>query len=167
MNQAFVASSQDEPKFNAVEMLEQFSNAWANGYLKVISNTIEWKIYLNSGKLIYATHSVDPFDRLERHLRRLSQEIPILTNTVRQQVRLNFENQLHNDSFLPPDYRAIEWLVEQLYIKAPTAANLLKKLSQEVFESYLLLKKENPNLLAISLTVIGRAAASPRHLCGG
>jgi two-component system, chemotaxis family, response regulator PixG len=151
MNQAFVASSQDEPKFNAVEMLEQFSNAWANGYLKVISNTIEWKIYLNSGKLIYATHSVDPFDRLERHLRRLSQEIPILTNTVRQQVRLNFENQLHNDSFLPPDYRAIEWLVEQLYIKAPTAANLLKKLSQEVFESYLLLKKGKSEFISNQL----------------
>lgn len=151
MNQAFTANSQDEPKFDPVETLKQFSNAWANGCLKVSSNSIDWNIYLNNGQLVYATHSIDPFDRLERHLRRLSQEIPILTSTVRQQVRLNFESEPQQDSFIPSDYRAIEWLVEQLYIKAPTAANLIKSLNQEVFDSFLLLKTAKFEFIANKL----------------
>jgi two-component system, chemotaxis family, response regulator PixG len=151
MNQISGTSGRDDPKFNPVEAIEKLSEDWANGYLKVSSNSVEWKIYLNNGKLVYATHSLDPFDRLERHLRRLSQEIPTLTSAVRQQVRLNFESELQHDSLAPSDYRAIEWLVEQLYIKAPTAGNLLKNLTQEVFESYLLLKTGKSEFIANKL----------------
>ncbi|MCU0535910.1 MAG: response regulator [Hydrococcus sp. Prado102] len=151
MNQTFINSTKEEPKFNPVKTLEQFSNAWANGYLKVSSNSIEWKIYLNNGKLVYATHSLDPFDRLERHLRRLSQGLPILTSTVRQQARLNFESELQHESLAPSDYRAIEWLVEQNYINVPTADKLVNDLNKEVFESYLLLKNGNSKFISNTL----------------
>jgi twitching motility two-component system response regulator PilG len=140
MTQIPNASNRDAPQFNPVRFLEQLSNSQANGCLKVSHNSVEWRIYLNGGQLTYATHSIDPFDRLERHLRRLSQIVPILTSAVRQQVRQNFDREPQNDSALPPDYQAICWLVEQKYFKAEEANRFIKGLNQEVFESYLSLE---------------------------
>jgi two-component system, chemotaxis family, response regulator PixG len=122
-------------------LLDRIANSQGNGCLQVSYNSVEWEIYFNLGKLIYARHSLDPFERLERHLRRLSSEIPTLTSAVRTQIRLNFESEPQSNTNICPDYLAICWLVEEAHLTSEQATKLLKDISQEVFESYLLLQE--------------------------
>ncbi|MGK7876646.1 MAG: response regulator [Xenococcaceae cyanobacterium] len=121
------------------DLLKELSRSQADGCLQASNGSVDWLIYFHQGKLTYATHSVDPFERLERHLRRLSYEITTLTNEIFTQARLNFETESQNDSTQKSsDYQAICWLVEQQYINNIEAAKLVETLTQEVFESYLL-----------------------------
>jgi twitching motility two-component system response regulator PilG len=138
----FSAENSREPqKFSPCKLLEPIANSQSNGYLKVTWNSVEWQIYFNLGRLIYATHSLDPFERLERHLRQLSNEIPTLTSAIRTQARLNFESESLSNPNICSDYLAICWLVEEQHIKTQEAVKLLKNITQEVFESYLLLQE--------------------------
>ena len=123
------------------ELLEQLSGSQANGCLRVSYNSISYSIYLTRGRPIYATNSLEPFERLERHLRRLNHEIPTLTRELRTQVRLQFESNWQNDEPIASDYQAICWLVEQNYLKSAEAEILVARLTREVLESYLLIPK--------------------------
>lgn len=49
-----------------------------DGCVYVIRDRIRWSFYVRGGKLVYASHSLDSFERLERHLRMLSREVPAL-----------------------------------------------------------------------------------------
>jgi twitching motility two-component system response regulator PilG len=138
----FFNENGSEPQnVSSANLLKQISSSQLNGYLRISSNSVDWQIYFNFGKIIYATHSLDPFERLERHLRRLSYEIPALTSAIRTQVRLNFEFEPQSNPNICSDYLAICWLVEQEHLKPQEAARLLKEISQEVFESFLLLQE--------------------------
>ncbi|MBE9197769.1 MULTISPECIES: response regulator [unclassified Nodularia (in: cyanobacteria)] len=129
-------------------LLRHLSSCYDTTSLQAFSKLVTWAIYLNQGKIIYATHSVEPFDRLERHLHRLSDQIPPLTSEIRVQLRLIFEPDLHNqfiedDSDLnhqPADYQAIHWLINQGYLNTQQATLLLQELVTEVVESFLLIK---------------------------
>ncbi|MEH2259822.1 response regulator [Nostoc sp.] len=136
-------------KLRPLSLLRQLSNCSDSTCLQVLSNSVSWSIYLEQGKITYATHSVEPFDRLERHLRRLSQQIPLLTNEVRVQVRLMFEPDSHsqlikddsNSRSHPREYQAISWLVSQQHLHSTQAAVLVQELVKEVIESFLLIKE--------------------------
>ncbi|MEH1915024.1 response regulator [Nostoc sp.] len=136
-------------KLRPLSLLRQLSNCSDSTCLQVLSNSVSWSIYLEQGKITYATHSVEPFDRLERHLRRLSQQIPLLTNEVRIQVRLMFEPDSHsqliqddsNSRSQPAEYQAISWLVSQQHLHSTQAAVLVQELVKEVIESFLLIKE--------------------------
>ncbi|WP_193196080.1 response regulator [Nostoc sp. MG11] len=136
-------------KLRPQSLLKQLFNCSESICLQVFSNSVSWWIYLEQGKIIYATHSVEPFDRLERHLRRLSHQIPSLTNEVRVQLRLMFESDTHsqvvehesNSRNQPPEYQAIQWLVSQQYLHSTQAAVLIPELVKEVLESFLLIKE--------------------------
>ncbi|MCU0535909.1 MAG: response regulator, partial [Hydrococcus sp. Prado102] len=129
------------PNFSPSKLLEQIASSQGNGCLQVFYNSVEWEIYFNLGKIIYARHSLDPFERLERHLRRFSSDIPALTSAIRTQVRLNFESETQDNANICSDYLAICWLVDEAHLTAEQTARLLKDITQEVFESYLLLKE--------------------------
>jgi twitching motility two-component system response regulator PilG len=98
-------------------------------------------IYIEKGKIIYATHSVEPFDRLERQMRRLHQQIPLVDNEVRVQMRLVFEAEDH-DHFpnQPPEYEAINWLVTEQHLLPTQATLLIQELVKEVIEWFILIK---------------------------
>ncbi|MEH2236367.1 response regulator [Nostoc sp.] len=136
-------------KLRPLSLLRQLSNCSDSTCLQALSNSVSWSIYLEQGKITYATHSVEPFDRLERHLRRLSYQIPLLTNEVRVQVRLMFEPDSHsqlieddsNSRSHPPEYQAISWLVSQQHLHSTQAAVLVQELVKEVIESFLLIKE--------------------------
>ncbi|MBH8555934.1 response regulator [Nostocaceae cyanobacterium CENA357] len=129
-------------------LLRQLSNCSETACLQVFSNSVTWTIYLEQGTITYATHSVEPFDRLERHLRRFSQQIPQLDSETRVQLRLIFETDSqsqfiedHSDhENQPPDYQAIHWLINQGYLDAAQATMLIQELIKEVMESFLLIK---------------------------
>ncbi|MBW4658361.1 MAG: response regulator [Drouetiella hepatica Uher 2000/2452] len=138
----------------------------ASGCLCVFSQAVSWFIYLERGDLVYASSSIDPLGKLDRHLRRLSLQIPSLISAVRMQVRLSFEaprseaprsevprridasgaNAEKSDAtnLIHPsrDYQAICWLVNQQYLKPAQVHGLIEGLVREVFESLLCEKIE-------------------------
>jgi two-component system, chemotaxis family, response regulator PixG len=141
-------------KLRPLSLLRHLSSSSETTCLQVSSNSVFWSIYLDQGKIIYATHSVEPFDRLERHLRRLSHHISLLSGETRVQLRMMFEPDSQNQSAehtnsreeaIPqeesPEYQAICWLISQRYLDATQAAILIQELVQEVIESLLLIKQ--------------------------
>ncbi len=138
-------------KLSPLSLLRQLSNSSESTCLQAFSNSVSWSIYLEHGKITYATDSVEPFDRLERHLRRLSHQIPLLKSETRVKLRLMFETDSHgkpiehHDSLTnqPPEYQAICWLVSQQYLNFGQAGVLIQELVKEVIESFLLIKQGN------------------------
>jgi twitching motility two-component system response regulator PilG len=130
-------------------LLRHLSNCADTTCLQGFSNLVTWSIYLEQGTITYATNSVEPFDRLERHLRRLNQT----SSETRVQLRMMFEHELLNQSVTdnnvssqPADYQAICWLVEQGYLDTAQATLLIQELVKEVIESFLLIKTGNYTL---------------------
>ena len=126
----------------------------ASGCLQIVSGASVWLFFLRQGKLLYASSSVDPFGRLNRHIRRLSIQIPTLVSAVRVQLRLLFDspsletgsanngslgaasaldhNSIATGLASSRDYRAICWLVEQRHLAPRQAASLIEDLAKEV-----------------------------------
>jgi len=119
----------------------------ASGCLWVVSSAASWFIYLEQGGLVYASSTIDPLGKLDRHLRRLSLQVPSLVSAVRMQVRLSFEvprDAGAKDAIHPSrDYRAICWLVDQQYLRAEQTHVLIEGLVKEVFELLLYEKIDN------------------------
>lgn len=147
MNTVSMASYRSSQRLNPLSLLAQLSSRQANGCLQVSSGSVSWSIYLEQGKLVYASDSVDPFERLDRHLRRLSRQIPTLVSAVRVQVRLIFESDLESQSSQTPDYQAICWLVNQQYLNPVQAASLAEELAEEVIVSLLSIKEGSYQLI--------------------
>ncbi|MGD1874985.1 MAG: response regulator [Mastigocoleus sp.] len=145
-------------KLRSLSLLRYLSSCSENVKVQAISESIIWSIYLENGSLVYASHNVEPFDRLERHLRRLSYQVGTLTSQVRTQARLMFETDLSNQSTEHKEYQAICWLVSQGHLNSTQAALLLQELVKEVIESFLLIKKGNYELIADeqNIPVIGK-----------
>ncbi len=127
------------PKFSPMNILVKLCHAQKTGCLVVSYKSVKWRIYVAQGRLVYANHSLDSFERLERHLRRLSYTVSSLTAGVRNQTRLNFENEKEDKDNAPLEYQAIHWLVRENYLEDHQAANLVKSLNKEVIELFLLL----------------------------
>ncbi|NJL87370.1 MAG: DUF4388 domain-containing protein [Leptolyngbyaceae cyanobacterium SM1_1_3] len=80
-------------ELHLLSILAQTASRQASGCLRVTSESNIWMLYLERGKLVYASNSLDPFGRLDRYLRRLSAQIPSLASPVRVQVRLLLKSQ--------------------------------------------------------------------------
>ncbi|MGJ5673129.1 MAG: response regulator [Nostochopsis sp.] len=141
MSTSHLSSYRFFQKLHPLSLLAQLTSRRATGCLRVFTDTNSWTIYLEEGKLTYASSSNKLFERLDHQLRRLSQQIPNLLGANRVQMRLMFDTK--NDSQLMPhaDYQAICWLVNQDYITPPQAAILIDELAKEVLESFLTLKQ--------------------------
>ena len=59
-----------------LSLLAQLTSRKATGRLRVCKNTESWYIYLEAGKLIYASYSEELFERLEYYLDQLNPHIP-------------------------------------------------------------------------------------------
>lgn len=128
-------------KLHPLSLLAQLTSRRATGCLRVYTETTSWSIYLEDGKLCYASYSDKVFERLDSHLQRLSQQIPALNSATRVQMRLMFETNNENQSISNADYHAICWLAAQDYITSKQAAALIDELAKEVLESFLALKE--------------------------
>ncbi len=121
-------------------VLARLSISEENGCLELAYGSIVFFIHFNAGKLVYGTNSLAPFERLERHLRRLSNQNDKLTNNAIKQPRLKFKNPLQSYTQIPSDYQSILWLSENEYIDPQEAVTLLRRITREVFESLLCLR---------------------------
>jgi len=127
-------------KLSPLSLLAHLSSCYDSALLKVTSGAVTWSIYLEEGKIIYASHSVAAFDRLDCHLHRLSHKVPSLTSETRAQLSLIFEAEAEQQPDANPEYQAIGWLVNHQYINAERAAELVAELVGETIESFLLVK---------------------------
>ncbi len=138
IDQTAMATSAGVPRFHPLSLFMQFTSQKSSGCLRVTSGSLVWLFYLEAGKLAFATCSANPFERLDRHLTQVSQQVPTLVSAVRAQVRSRFSASLANHSAATPaDYQAIEWLVEQQYLNQAQVAELVEALAKEVIESFL------------------------------
>ncbi|WP_103667230.1 response regulator [Pseudanabaena sp. BC1403] len=117
-----------------------------SGCVYVVRDRIRWSFYIDRGKLVYASHSLDSFERLERHLRSLSREVPELNDKLRSQLRLMFDDPSPDNAkykvtseILCIEYLAILWLVDENYLSKPIAGKLVARIIQEVVEAFLCL----------------------------
>lgn len=127
---------------NKLEFLESSSLERASSWIEIEYNSIVYDFYFQEGKCIYASHSVAPSERLDRHLKRLSHLDKTIDKKIRNQAHLQVEELSQEFNSLPCEYLAIEWLIQQNLISLKMADSLLKLLIKEVLESYLLI----PNL---------------------
>ena len=128
-------------KLRPLSLLTHLCSCYDSAHLKVTSNSVSWSIYLERGKITYASHSIDPFDRLDCHLRRLGHKIPTLVSETRAELRILFENDPESQSIQNPEYQAICWLVNHQYLNHVQAAALIEGLVKEVIESFLLVEE--------------------------
>ncbi|MBF2016487.1 MAG: response regulator [Rivularia sp. T60_A2020_040] len=126
-------------KLHPLSLLAQLSSRHATGCLRVFTKSNSWSIYLEEGKLTYASCSDNLFERLDTRLRQLNQHIPTLNSSARIQMRMKFETK--DESVSQPDYQAICWLVDGDYITYPQAATLVNELAKEVLESFLTIQE--------------------------
>ena len=124
------------------DVLEQLGKLNANGCLQISYNSIVLFVYLNQGKIVYATNSLAPFERLERHLRRLSNQNSKLTNEIIKQARQSFREVIESYVEIPSDYRGILWLSEEKYLSSQETLTLVRRITREVFESILCLPQD-------------------------
>ncbi|MEO1691268.1 MAG: response regulator [Cyanobacteria bacterium J06631_6] len=124
------------------DLLGELSYAEENNCLRVVYNSTVFYIHFNEGQLVYATNSVAPFERLERHLRRLSNQNNQITNSIIKLPRQKFTNDLQSYTSFPTDYQSIMWLLKADHVTENEAITLIRRITREVFESFLCL----PNL---------------------
>lgn len=108
-----------------------------SGCLRIVNGATCWLLVLDTGKLSFASNSINPFERLDRHLAQLSLSVPALVSAVRSQARALFERSQLPQTVIPGDYWAIHWLMEQRYLEATQVEQVITALAQEVMESLL------------------------------
>lgn len=137
MNYLSTVSAKTDTQTSFKNLLQSLVDNQSSGCLQVVSGTVTYFIYLARGKLIYATNSLAPFERLERHLRRLSHQNSRLTPEKIKESRIKFKQNLDNYTHQPSDYQAIYWLAQQEYFKKEEINTLLRRTIREIFESLL------------------------------
>ncbi len=128
-------------KLHPLSLLAQLSSRAATGCLRVVAKSTSWFIYVEEGKLTYASCSDKSFERLDIYLRRLNQQIPTLNSSARVQMRMIFETKNHEELVSQPDYQAICWLVDGDYITYAQAASLVGELANEILELFLTIQE--------------------------
>lgn len=106
------------------------------GCLRIFSASTAWSLHMEAGKLVYASSSIEPFDRLDRHL---SRYLSTLYHSLREPLRSRLFDP--NFSIPNPDYQAICWLVRQNYLSSERAALLVRDLARETIESLLFVEQ--------------------------
>lgn len=131
-------------RLHPLSLLAQLINRQVSGCLQVVSESTSWLIYLDQGKLTFATNSTAPLERLDRHLRQIG---TLAVDTLSQ---AGWSNKNVADSHLPgsTDYLAIRWLVEQQHLESSQATRLIEDLAKEVIEPLLLVTEGRYEVIA-------------------
>jgi two-component system, chemotaxis family, response regulator PixG len=146
MNQGSSSVADTEKILNPIKLLEQLATSQAKGCLRVVANEVTWMLYFHEGKLFYANHSLEPIERLEQHLRRISPVV--LTNQFYTDLREHSKGGSMDATYPSLDYQAIRWAIAQGHITEQTAGALVKSVTKEVLQSYLLIKSGTCELIS-------------------
>lgn len=131
-----------------VKVIEKLAQSSASGFLMATHNETTWYIYFVEGKIFYANHSLEPFERLELHLRRIGKKFAL---EIDQQIYLDLREYFANnklDSFYPScDYQAICSLVNQKHLSQSHAINIIQAITKESLRTFLLLSNVTSNFI--------------------
>ncbi|MEB3179428.1 MAG: response regulator [Nostocaceae cyanobacterium] len=122
------------------QLLAHLSSTGDTANLRVSNNLVTWSFYLKHGKIIFASNSVDPFDRLERQMRRLSNQLTNLNSETRAKLRMSFEKDSDTTESDDSEYEAICWLFNEYGLSKTQISALIQELVTEVVESFLLIQ---------------------------
>ncbi|AXY67729.1 response regulator [Thermosynechococcus sichuanensis E542] len=139
-------------------LLQQLSTSGGTGCFKVTVKE-QWFLYFDQGSIVYATHTIEPGDRFERHLRQLSQRVPALDRELRAQVRQHWEQT--NTPTPIYEYESLRWLLTQQVITLEQFSQLVEGLIVEVLESFLYLKSGHHQLVPyVEVPIVSRFDAT-------
>ena len=133
-------------------LLSKLVMSSSSGILEIASYDAVWRIYIEGGKLVFASCSITPLDALDRHLRDFSRIVPALNRDVRGKIR-SMSSAYDSGQDLPFSYEAIRVLENQNHIDSSQVISLIKRLSQEALESYLLLVAGEYRFIEISTSL--------------
>jgi two-component system, chemotaxis family, response regulator PixG len=123
-----------------VKVIEKLAQSSASGFLMATHNETTWYVYFVEGKIFYANHSLEPFERLELHLRRIGKKFAL---EIDQQIYLDLREYFSSnklDGFYPScDYQAICSLVSQKQLSQSHAINIIQAITKESLRTFLLL----------------------------
>jgi two-component system, chemotaxis family, response regulator PixG len=132
-----------------VKILEKLAQSNVNGFLMATHAEVNWFIYFVDGKIFYANHSVEPFERLELHLRRISK---IHSLEISQQLYLDLRSHFSEaklESFYPScDYQAICSLVDKNRLSEQHSIELVRAITKEALRTFLLLTDTHSRFIA-------------------
>ncbi len=132
-----------------VKILEKLAQSSATGFLMATYAETNWFIYFVDGKIFYANHSLEPFERLELHLRRIGK---IHNLEIDQQLYLDLRNHFAEaklESFYPScDYQAICSLVNKDRLSEQHAIELVRAITKEALRTFLLLNDSSSRFIA-------------------
>ena len=120
-------------KIDPLGLLKTISNPRETGHLQVFDGSIYWSIYFRRGKITFASHSIDPFERLDRHLLRLGHKQLPGFNETRAQLDVGIAKPSSEYSLI------CNWFNFQLLTK-PEIVLLVERLVKEVVADFLLIK---------------------------
>ncbi len=124
--------------FDPTQVIPQYLQEMRTGCLIIRSGSVSWFAYIDYGQLMYVTHSVEPIDRLDSQLRRLSRRIPALSSEVRTNLRLSLVPNWDLNSPLRPDVKGISLLIQDALLSEAEISALLLEMSREALESLML-----------------------------
>jgi len=151
MNIVSIDNYRSFPQLHPLRLLAQAHNRQVTGCLRIKNASESWYVYLRKGKLIYASNSINPFERLEYYLDQMSYRVPNLRNDVRTQIRQLFNRETGLNWMNPSDYQAIRWLADQKYLSTAQATSLIESLAREVLQPFLQVREGAHELVNCSL----------------
>jgi two-component system, chemotaxis family, response regulator PixG len=131
-------------RLTPVKIIESLAQSAANGFLIVNHDAVTWFIYFVEGKIFYANHSLDPFERLELNLRRTARKNGIeLDQQIYLELRDHFANIKVESYFPSSDYQAVCSLIGEHKLTTAQAIGIIQGITKESLRSFLLLKNFN------------------------
>ena len=134
-----LAGTITQKKLHPLTLLAQLVGRQISGELLVVSDDVRWSLWLQRGKLLFATSSQNGFDALRFEARQLFPEV--ITDLVLAQLQLYHRQYFHQGDALSADHRAIRWLVEQEHITFDQAGQLVRALAVTSITSLLRVTK--------------------------
>jgi two-component system, chemotaxis family, response regulator PixG len=134
------------------DLLKQLAGESCFGCLSLKMGSLEWEIALQRDCQIFATHSLDPIEKIDRHLRRLGFQNSAVTGEVREQVKERLSKNLKTLSRVEAECHTIQDLLEQGSVTTEEANDLCKQLTLESLESSFLLSGFQYQFLRVEFT---------------
>lgn len=130
-----LAGTITQKTLHPLTLLAQLVGRQVSGELLVVANDVRWSLWLQRGKLLFATSSQNGFDALRFEGRQLFPEA--MSDLVLAQLQLYHRQYTHQGDDLSADHRAIRWLVEQEHITFDQAGQLVHALAVTTITSLL------------------------------
>ncbi|MBT9315627.1 response regulator [Leptothoe spongobia] len=130
-----LAGTITQKTLHPLTLLAQLVGRQVSGELLVVCNDVRWSLWLQRGKLLFATSSQNGFDALRFEGRQLFPEA--ISDLVLAQLQLYHRQYIHQGDDLIADYRAVRWLVEQEHITFDQAGQLVRALAVTTVTSLL------------------------------